>query len=794
MITGIRNIIPLLSTMPHLSSYTFIALDLETTGLDPQKETIMEIAAIRFQLEKDGETFRVINTEERSMLIDPERELRDEIRMITGITSAMLQWKEKWKDVQERVRLFIGDSIIVGHNVLFDIAMLWTHGIDLSRHCIFDTFELSEIFSQDAESLNLMYLASQYDIEITWEHRALDDTKLSVWLFIHYLSQVARLSTKWIQIFSHFLERDISMSLRTLLEICEKSPVPWYSLSLMSESQKSHTQDIFFPDSSRTSTCMSLWWSLDEELDLFQKAYEQYWKILLITNWKKQSLYWKKILEIHGYKPELIIEAHRYCSMEMLQAYIRKSELSRKEIIFYIKMLFWIEKTASGLLEELKYYGDERHYLELLRSEEDEYSPFRHAHESRLEDTSVLIGDAWMKELRKKPVFLGSSTTIFRDIGELEDIIRRSDSIQISFSKLAKELILLRISWALSFLCVERIELALAYFQDLLENIHTRPTGISPYPPWEYGETYYFDQQTLWHHGEKWLSIITDFLDWVLINEQERIWNLWQFSAIEWRIFWKVSNSLKILIQISRIQEKNLGIILNITWEDTVLSIIPRDTSQEIQKFIQIQWGNHTIVTGYGIEWPIMNSFLRQQCGMLWVEMMPAQKDNEKILHIELDFHALIRANHSIVFLSTNNKHLRTLTEDLKKKFSEIKFFTQGISGGKWKILSLFREYWWKKILLWIIDTWIDESSLWESCDTVILAKIPFDPPTDPYYLARTVWMRNNFEEYSCPLAINTTNTLISRVRSGNPNTVVYCIDERLLRTPWWQRVLPEIL
>lgn len=77
--------------MPHLSSYTFIALDLETTGLDPQKETIMEIAAIRFQLEKDGETFRVINTEERSMLIDPERELRDEIRMITGITSAMLQ-------------------------------------------------------------------------------------------------------------------------------------------------------------------------------------------------------------------------------------------------------------------------------------------------------------------------------------------------------------------------------------------------------------------------------------------------------------------------------------------------------------------------------------------------------------------------------------------------------------------------------------------------------------------------------------------------------------------------------
>lgn len=124
----------------------------------------MEIAAIRFQIESENGIFHVINTEERSMLIDPEREIKEEIQMITGITPKMLEGREKWNSVRDRAREFIGDSIIVGHNVFFDINMLRTHGIDLSKNKVLDTFELSEIFSQDAESLNLSFLAKKYGI------------------------------------------------------------------------------------------------------------------------------------------------------------------------------------------------------------------------------------------------------------------------------------------------------------------------------------------------------------------------------------------------------------------------------------------------------------------------------------------------------------------------------------------------------------------------------------------------------------------------------------------------------
>ena len=68
----------------------FIALDLETTGLSPETDTIIEIAAIRFTIEMEGDIFVMKNTEERSMLIHPGRVLEQEVTMITGITSDML--------------------------------------------------------------------------------------------------------------------------------------------------------------------------------------------------------------------------------------------------------------------------------------------------------------------------------------------------------------------------------------------------------------------------------------------------------------------------------------------------------------------------------------------------------------------------------------------------------------------------------------------------------------------------------------------------------------------------------
>jgi hypothetical protein len=82
-------------------------------------------------------------------------------------------------------------------------------------------------------------------------------------------------------------------------------------------------------------------------------------------------------------------------------------------------------------------------------------------------------------------------------------------------------------------------------------------------------------------------------------------------------------------------------------------------------------------------------------------------------------------------------------------------------------MLSIFQKNTEKTILVGVIDTWRDEYLLWKSARDIIIARLPFDPPTDPYFLARTVGMSNNFSEYSQPIVTIRLNTLIERITSS---------------------------
>jgi hypothetical protein len=100
-------------------------------------------------------------------------------------------------------------------------------------------------------------------------------------------------------------------------------------------------------------------------------------------------------------------------------------------------------------------------------------------------------------------------------------------------------------------------------------------------------------------------------------------------------------------------------------------------------------------------------------------------------------------------------------------------------------MLSIFTNNTESTILIGIIDTWRDEYALWKYAKYILISKLPFDPPTDPYFLARTVGMSNNFSEYSEPIVTIRLNTLIERITSSGYIGPIVTTDSRLRDTEW---------
>jgi len=149
---------------------SIVAIDIETTGLEENRDAIMEIAAVKF---KDH---RVEN--EFSTLINPGRHIPEFITGLTGIDDAMVSQAPRLRDVIHELEAFVGDAPVVGHNVRFDVGFLQKSGI-LQFNQIIDTYELAAVLMPSASRYNLGALGSQLGIPLPATHRALDDARVT---------------------------------------------------------------------------------------------------------------------------------------------------------------------------------------------------------------------------------------------------------------------------------------------------------------------------------------------------------------------------------------------------------------------------------------------------------------------------------------------------------------------------------------------------------------------------------------------------------------------------------------
>ena len=168
------------SLVEDIDDYT--VLDIETTSLDSYRGEILEISAIKVRNKKEVDYF--------SELIKTNNEIGYFTTRLTGITNEMVE--QDGKDliyVLQEFQKFLGNAIIIGHNVNFDIDFIYDSMVDnlgeyLSNDYI-DTLRISRKVLPQLKHHKLDNLIDYFELEKRDEHRALNDCVLTNQVYIN---------------------------------------------------------------------------------------------------------------------------------------------------------------------------------------------------------------------------------------------------------------------------------------------------------------------------------------------------------------------------------------------------------------------------------------------------------------------------------------------------------------------------------------------------------------------------------------------------------------------------------
>lgn len=161
----------------------YAIVDIETTGGQPRKDRITEIAVVLF----DGENI----TEGFSTLINPERKIPYMITQITGIDDKMVSGAPKFYEVAKRIFEMTENHIFIAHNVNFDYGFIRAEfeslGGNFKRKKLC-TVQMSRKLMPGKRSYALGNLCRELGIVNRARHRASGDARATTELFSHLLN------------------------------------------------------------------------------------------------------------------------------------------------------------------------------------------------------------------------------------------------------------------------------------------------------------------------------------------------------------------------------------------------------------------------------------------------------------------------------------------------------------------------------------------------------------------------------------------------------------------------------
>lgn len=157
----------------------YVVFDLETTGLSPETERITEIGAVKI---RDG-----LIVDKFSQLVNPEKEISEEITQLTGITNEMVGDMPTIDRVLPQFKKFCGSAALVAHNAKFDTSFIYANARRTGLYFdndIIDTLEMSRELFPSERHHKLDIMCDRLGVRLENHHRASDDAEATARCFI----------------------------------------------------------------------------------------------------------------------------------------------------------------------------------------------------------------------------------------------------------------------------------------------------------------------------------------------------------------------------------------------------------------------------------------------------------------------------------------------------------------------------------------------------------------------------------------------------------------------------------
>ena len=163
----------------------YVVFDIETTGLSPTNNRIIEIGAVRIKDGRIQDTF--------SEFVNPEVPIPYTITKLTSITDAMVQNAPTIEVILPKFLEYIGDASVVAHNATFDTGFIRENAKRLGLvfdSTIVDTMTLAHILLPELGKYTLDRLCKQFGVVNEHHHRACDDAAATAEIFVKMIKMI----------------------------------------------------------------------------------------------------------------------------------------------------------------------------------------------------------------------------------------------------------------------------------------------------------------------------------------------------------------------------------------------------------------------------------------------------------------------------------------------------------------------------------------------------------------------------------------------------------------------------